>query len=108
MFYGGKDQPFLLWPLRGGASNVLPASGQNQRYDNEGKRIDCIGSGQDGEFQYGAVWPEPHFHVESETIYDRMSRLCWMRCADLTGEPATWSEALSAIDHLNQKHGNRR
>ena len=108
MFYGGKDQSFLLWPLRGGVSSVLPASGQKLCYDNEGKCIDCIGSGQDGEFQYGAVWPEPRFHVESETIYDHLTRLCWMRRADLTGEPATWSEALSAVDHLNDKQSGRR
>jgi hypothetical protein len=94
--------------LRGGASSVLPASGQKQCYDNEGKCINCVGSGQDGEFQYGTLWPEPRFHVESETIYDRLTRLYWMRCADLTGEPATWSGALTAVDHLNGKQSGRR
>ena len=108
MFYGGKDQSFLLWPLHSSASNILPVIGQKQCYDNHGKRVSCRGCMQDGALQYGQVWPEPRFHVEAEIVYDRLTRLCWMRIADLTGEPVTWAEALSAVDHLNHEPGSRR
>jgi len=108
MFYGGKDQSYLLWPLRGDGSDLLAASGQKACYDHQGREIACAGSGHDGEFQYGAAWPEPRFHSRGETIDDRLSRLCWMRSADLTGAAVTWSEALAAIDQLNQQQRERR
>jgi hypothetical protein len=59
MFYGGKDQSFMLWPVRGEGLAVVPRTGQCLCYDAAGKVISCIGSGQDGELRYGAPWPEP-------------------------------------------------
>lgn len=53
MFYGRKEQFFLLWPVRGKGNGVLPATGQRQCFDSDGQVIPCEGSGQDGEFCYG-------------------------------------------------------
>ncbi|MEW6115444.1 MAG: DUF1566 domain-containing protein [Nitrospirota bacterium] len=103
MFYGNKEQFFLLWPVRGEGYNILPATGQTQCYDSAGRLIPCAGSGQDGEFRIGLVWPEPRFDVIGDAVIDRLTNLCWLREADITkGRPVTWSDALSAIAQLNQ------
>jgi len=44
MFYGGKDQSFMVWPVRGPLVHRLPVSGQRTCHDTLGARIDCIGS----------------------------------------------------------------
>ena len=49
MFYGGKDQSFMLWPVRGLGEGVIPRTGQSLCYDTAGTPITCDGSGQDGE-----------------------------------------------------------
>lgn len=103
MFYGNKEQFFLLWPVRGEGYNILPVTGQTQCYDSAGRLISCEGSGQDGEFHAGLVWPEPRFEVIGEAVIDRLTNLCWLRGADLTeGRQVTWSDAFSAVAQLNQ------
>jgi hypothetical protein len=61
MFYGGKEQSFLLWPVRGKGHGVLPSTGQRRCYNTNGASIPCSGSGQDGEVRSGRAWPEPRF-----------------------------------------------
>ncbi|GBE49066.1 hypothetical protein BMS3Bbin12_02259 [bacterium BMS3Bbin12] len=97
MFYGGKDQSFLVWPVRGTGNEVLPATGQIRCFDETGRVIACTGSGQDGESRLGSAWPVPRFEVHAETVLDRMSGLCWLRHADPTGAPVSWPEALAAV-----------
>ena len=41
----------------------LPQTGQTVCYDTAGVAINCIGTGQDGELQIGAAWPNPRFTV---------------------------------------------
>ncbi len=100
MFYGGKDQSYLVWPVRG-ASNVLPATGQKRCYDDAGRIIACDGSGQDAEFSSGLSWPEPRFASQSATAIDHLTGLRWRRAADLVG-PVSWEEALAAVAALNR------
>ena len=41
----------------------IPKTGQIKCYNTAGEEItNCIGTGQDGEKQTGAAWPEPRFH----------------------------------------------
>jgi hypothetical protein len=101
MFYGGKEQLFLLWPVRGESYNILPATGQTQCYDVNGSCISCTGSGQDGEFCKGRKWRIPRFETVSDTVIDHLTGLCWLRHANLTGEQVTWEEALQAIAKYN-------
>jgi hypothetical protein len=42
MFYGGKDQSYLLWPVRGTGNGVLPATGQDRCFDAHGRDISPI------------------------------------------------------------------
>jgi len=101
MFYGGKDQSFMLWPVRGEGLNVIPRTGQSLCYDVAGKAIPCAGSGQDGEWQSGAPWPKPRFEMLEDGVLDRLTRLLWRRSANLTPQPVRWREALAAVDGLN-------
>ena len=101
-FYGGKEQFFLLWPCRGEGYKILPSTGQTQCYDASGRTIPCIGTGQDGEFRFGQVWPEPRFSILNEFVIDRLTDLCWVKKADLRGGPVTWTEAFDAVETLNQ------
>jgi hypothetical protein len=61
MFYGHKEQFFMLWPVRGKGDAILPATGQTRCYDAKGQVISCAGSGQDGEFRSGMPWPDSPF-----------------------------------------------
>ena len=101
IFYGGKKQFSLLWPCRGEGHRILPSTGQTQCYDASGRIIPCIGTGQDGEFCFGQAWPEPRFSIVSEFVIDRMTDLCWLKKADLTGRMVTWIEALDTVATLN-------
>lgn len=96
MFYGGKDQSFMVWPVRG-VGTTLPVTGQKHCYDAHGKAISCAGSGQDAEFQAGTPWPEVRFLLDAESIVDQLTGLRWLRNADLTGSAVTWPDALAAV-----------
>jgi len=106
MFYGGKDQSFMLWPVRGEGLSVVPRTGQCLCYDAAGNVISCAGSGQDGEWRYGAQWPEPRFEILQAGVLDRLTRLRWRRSANLTPQPVVWREALAAVAELNQDEGS--
>ena len=103
MFYGRKDQYYLLWPVRGGETARLPATGQRRCYDAAGREIDCAGSGQDGEYRMGRVLPEPRFADQGEVVTDLLTGLRWLKVANLTGAPVSWLEALAAVAALNRR-----
>lgn len=103
MFYGGKDQSFMLWPVRGEGLGVVPRTGQRLCYDAAGRVISCVGSGQDGEWRYGAAWPEPRFEMLHAGVLDRLTNLLWRRSANLTAQPVVWREALAAVAELNHE-----
>ncbi|MFZ2196345.1 MAG: DUF1566 domain-containing protein [Thermodesulfovibrionales bacterium] len=102
MFYGNKEQSSLLWPVRAGGNSILPATGQTQCYGSKGQRIECEGSGQDGEFRFGRSLPKPRFEVMDNIVIDHLTALCWTKQADLAGGPVTWPDALMAVERLNQ------
>jgi hypothetical protein len=101
MFYGGKFQSYLVWPVRGKGHGILPCSGQKRCYDEKGKVIPCTGSGQDGEFRRGKDWPEPRFQVFGSQVLDRLTGLYWHNPADLVGNELTWSEALAWVNEID-------
>jgi hypothetical protein len=100
MFYGRKDQFFLVWPVRG-SSNLLPLTGQSCCFDIKGTGIDCTNTGQDGELLKGAAWPEPRFTQFDLAARDNLTGICWMTKADLNGVPVSWDGALAGIADLN-------
>jgi hypothetical protein len=101
MFYGGKDQSFLAWPVRGAGNGVLPATGQRQCYSDSGAVIPCTATAQDGASRIGCDWPVPRFEAHGETVADRLTGLQWRRAADLAG-PVMWEQALAAAATFNR------
>jgi hypothetical protein len=95
MFYGGKDQAFMVWPVRGRGAAVLPATGQRRCYDATGRQITCAGSGQDGEHGHGRPWPSPRLTITGDAVVDMLTGLVWRGATDLCG-PVAWDEALRA------------
>jgi hypothetical protein len=102
MFYGRKDQYYLVWPVRGDGSEVLARTGQEKCYDEKGGEIDCSDSGQDGEYRLGVSPPKPRFEVERETVIDRFTGLVWLKNADFANGPLNWREALDAVEKINR------
>jgi hypothetical protein len=102
MFYGRKDQYYLLWPVCGHGRGILPKTGQKKCYDHGGNEISCPGRGQDGELQTGLDWPEPRFVVRQEAVLDRLTGLYWLRNADVNAGILSWEESLHSIRRLDQ------
>jgi hypothetical protein len=100
MFYGRKDQYYLLWPVRG-ASTILPATGQTGCFREGGNETICTGTGQDQDFRTGISWPEPRFTNAGEAVLDRLTGLYWRQQADLGGRPVSWGAAFDLIAGLN-------
>ena len=100
MFYGGKDQFYMVWPVRGEGNGLLAATGQRHCFDSTGKVVACRGTGQDGALRRGRPWPRPRFAASGWGVVDRLSGLCWCADADLTGVPVSWPEALEAVSAL--------
>ena len=103
MFYGGKDQYSLFWPVRGIGNGLLPSTGANRCFDESGQVIPCRGSGQDGEWQMGSPWPHPRFAVSDALVTDKLTDLVWSRRANMTTQAVTWDQALQAIRGLNRE-----
>ena len=109
MFYGGKDQSFMVWPVRGEGFGVLPATGQAHCFDVKGDSTPCQGSGQDGEWRQGIRWPVPRFRtIGADEVLDRLTGLIWSRHADLTGLPVSWAAAYDAVAQRNRREGAER
>ena len=107
MFYGGKDQSYMLWPVRGSSNGLLAATGQIHCFDANGRLIDCAGSGQDGEYRAGTPWPQPRFSVAGDAVIDHLTGLCWAQNASLSDTPVTWCEALARVSELNRDQHER-
>ncbi len=105
MFYGGKDQSFLVWPVRGRGNGILPVTGQTSCYAETGEVIPCSGTNQDGELSCGCCWPSPRFQpLREQEVIDRLTNLCWRQATDLSG-PVAWEQALTAVAELNEQPG---
>ena len=94
MFFGRKTQYYLFWPVCGQGNGVLPSTGQQRCYDEEGNEVLCNSTGQDGELQKGLTWPEPRFNVLETFVLDNLTGLFWLRNADNCSGTMDWREAL--------------
>lgn len=99
LFYGGKDQSYMVWPVRGHAS-AQAATGQNRCFDSRGACINCAGTGQDGGIRSGREWPQPRFASTPEGTLDRLTGLIW-HPQGRVGEFVNWDEALACVQALN-------
>jgi hypothetical protein len=100
MFFGRKDQYYLVWPVCGRDRGVLPATGQKKCYDAEGIQVPCRGTGQDGELQFGLAWPEPRFLQDRNSVLDKLTGLYWLQDADVGSGRMNWNETLRYVKKL--------
>lgn len=104
MFYGGKTDDAMVWPVRG-KSPVLYRTGQDHCFGGDGTACACAGTGQDGDVLAGQPWPEPRFRSVDMGVFDRMSRLVWARSSDLAKGPVNLEEARQAVERLSEETG---
>lgn len=97
MFYGGKDQSYMVWPVRGGGSGPdadLYQTGQQQSYGTE----------DDGHYRMGRTEREERFEmIADEVVADRLTGLKWHRNANLANKPLTWQESLDYLAQLRKQ-----
>ncbi len=103
MFYGGKKQRYLAWPVRGDALHI-PRTGQIKCFDELGQETDCTGSGQDAEISSGSAWPDPRFFRLEAGIWDRLTDLVWQEPLKYYDQPVNWQQALELVQNI--KDGN--
>lgn len=91
----------LLLPSFASAAAIdLPKTGQTNCYNQAGAIIDCAGTGQDGEYQKGIVWPDPRFTNNGDgTITDNLTGLTWLQNTQCIGR-IKWLDALSSVNAL--------
>jgi len=82
-------------------SGKILRTGQHSCYDRDGVRIDCRGSGQDGEYRTGVPWPQPRFRLADEFVEDRLTGLCWTTDANPAEYPLAWQECYDFIREMN-------
>lgn len=112
--------PAGVWPVRSGDSGLikLPRTGQQKCWDEQGILIACSGTGQDGDIQAGAAWPDPRFEDNGDAmVTDRLTGIIWTKNANLmlSRDPefdtdgisvngaVPWQQALEYIQKLNQE-----
>lgn len=94
-----KSSPCHIWPVRGTKSRV-PKTGQVVCWDSSGKVVSCSGSGQDGDIQAGAPFPNPRFTDNKDgTVTDNLTNLVWLKNGNPFGF-RVWEQALSLCNSL--------
>ena len=74
-------------------------TGQTGCWDQAGASIGCAGTGQDGEYQYGANATPRVTDNSDGTVKDNVTNLIWLKDSDCFGGK-TWSAALAASNAL--------
>ncbi|WP_035243794.1 DUF1566 domain-containing protein [Desulfonatronovibrio hydrogenovorans] len=103
MFYGRKDQRYLVWPVRGTPTHI-PKTGQNSCFDHLGKIISCPGTGQDPDWNCGEAWPEPRFFRKENEVFDHLTNLIWYDPGALINRPLNWAGALNLVQDMKGTH----
>ena len=97
-----------LLPVRG--DSTAPAqvwnSGQKYCYTASGEYLTCTGTGQDGDLQKGAGWPDPRFtDLGDGTVMDKLTGLIWLKDANCFGN-LSWLPAINKVTDFNTNPGN--
>lgn len=104
MFYGRKTDYYWAWPVCG-TSRVLPRTGANQCFDENGTIIACANTRQDGDIRAGVRWPDLRFAAAEDRVYDRLTGLTWYNGDMFMQEPYSWTEALERVNRHSQETG---
>ena len=96
---------FRAWPVRGQPSPPAATwrTGQVNCFDEGGTEIDCMDTGQDGDWQAGAPWPAPRFTVNGDgTVTDELTGLVWSEDAFVPGPPACNPAAIKSWNGVHE------
>ena len=99
MFYGGKEQRYLAWPVRGNSRHI-PCTGQTECFNTRGEVIECAGTGQDPDISAGQPWPVPRFSRQGREITDHLTGLIWLDPGESAGRAVSWQQALDTVQQL--------
>ena len=97
-----------LFPVRGDSTPPAQVwrTGQKSCYTASGDAMTCTGTGQDGELQKGAEWPDPRFtDLGDGTVMDKLTGLVWLKDANCFGNHL-WQPALDKVADFNTNPGN--
>lgn len=96
-----QTSPLSVWPVRGMTTGParLWKTGQTKCYDETGKEISCVKTGQDGDIQAGVAWPIPRFIVSGDCVGDNLTGLIWVKNPD--NIQGTWEDSLNYTRNLN-------
>lgn len=100
--FAPKSYTENVWPVRGETGGVasVPRTGQTLCYDTDGTVIDCAGTGQDAEYQYGVAWPDPRLTDHGNgSVTDNLTGLVWLKNANCFST-RRWTYALSDANKL--------
>lgn len=92
------DVTCSVWPIRHRTADTvsgarIPKTGATKCWNSSEKRVDCVGTGQDGELQAGMSVEKRFADNNDGTITDRLTGLVWLRSADCWGKSG-WEKAL--------------
>jgi len=95
---------FMPSVVHAGGVIQLPKTGQTKCYDSAGAEITCTGTGQDGNLQAGAAWPNPRFTpgtgAEAECMIDNLTGLMWPKSGNLPNGVKIWNDAIDYANNL--------
>ena len=101
MFYGGKEQRYLTWPVRGDPRHVT-LTGQRECFDPYGRKISCSGTGQDPDIPVGEPWPGPRFSRQGDEILDHLTDLVWHDPGAFRSPTLNWEQALDMVSGIKK------
>ena len=64
----------------------LPQTGQAECFDATGNPVDCVGTGQDGEYQAGSCGANRYMDNGDGTVTDSCTGLMWIKTPDTDGD----------------------
>ena len=83
---------FFVIPVKGDSTVKVMKTGQTISY----------ATGDDGDLQKGATIPTPRFTDNGNgTVTDNLTKLVWLKNADVAGETRPWATALTDVAQLN-------
>jgi hypothetical protein len=105
VFKGMKYGSYMVWPVRiADHLNIqIFQTGQRNCYDKNGDIIDCHNTGQDGEFQSGLKCNQSRFIENTNSVYDRLTDLTWLKRATCDKDMVDWKSAFDVIETMNKE-----
>jgi len=87
---------------------LLLNTDQSSCFDEDGNRINCRNSGQDGALKESKRNAPNRFRFSEDIVQDHCTGLSWHKNANLPGFSLTYKEAFEFVQEMNQSQVSRR